>query len=188
MLNLRSIRKRSNRVKSWPRSILVDHVDIVSKWVTILAILIGGIWAYYNFNITDTGTSNAEIAISTEVFPYDVNSSLVIVYIKPKNIGKVPIEITGDGITLTLKEIPKDVKVGHIDMEKITAIVYVPNLVKKYDGYFLEPGVTLNEVETFILPHGKTFLVEVAMDLGDDFDVGSYHVVQIPGNPLFRRP
>jgi hypothetical protein len=104
---------------------------------------------------------------------------LVIVYVKPKNIGKVPIEIAGDGITLTLKEIPKDAKVGHIDMEKIPTTLNLPNLVKKYEGYLLEPGVTFNEVETFILPHGKTYLIEVAMDLGDEFDVGSYQVVQI---------
>jgi hypothetical protein len=180
MLNLRSLRNWSNRAKSWLRSILVEHIDIVSKWVTILAILIGGIWVYYNFNITDTNKSNAEIAISTEILPYDAKSSLLVIYIKPKNIGKVPIEITGDGITLTLKEIPKDAKVGHIDMEKIPPTLSVPNLVKKYDGYLLEPGIEYNEVETFVLPHGNTYLVEAVVDLGDDDeDVGSYHVVQI---------
>ena len=104
---------------------------------------------------------------------------MVIVYIKPKNIGKVPIEITGDGLALTLKEVPKDAKVGHIDMEKIPAILSVPDLVKKYDGYRLEPGVEYNEVETFVLPIGNTYLIEAELNLDDSTSVGSYHVVQI---------
>lgn len=72
-----------------------DWIDLAFKLVSLIAIPIGGWWAFHNFSITDTDKWNPKIAVSAEVLPYDAQSSLLVVHVKPKNIGKVPINLYG---------------------------------------------------------------------------------------------
>ena len=160
-------------------SFLRDKADPWSKWATVIAVVIGGTWAWWNFHIADSTSSNAEIGVSAEVLDYGKDTRLLVVHLTPKNIGKVPIEVTGDGLSIAVTKLPADAKVGRMEVDKLKPDYTAPHIERKYGGYTLEPGVELDETETFVVPSDAAYLVEGEMDLGDDWTVGKSMVIRV---------
>lgn len=158
---------------------LRDKADPWSKWATVIAVVIGGAWAWWNFSIEDSTASNAQIGISTEVLDYGKDTSLLVVHLMPKNIGKVPIEVTGEGLSMTVTKLPADAKEGRMNLDKLKPDYNAPHIEKKYGGYVLEPGVELDETEAFVVPSNNVYLIDGEVDLGDDWTVGKSAIVKV---------
>lgn len=154
-------------------------MDQLSKLASIIAMCIGGAWVLYNFHIQDSAATNPELKIETEVFPYSDDTRLVIIHLKPHNIGKVPIEIEGDGLSLRITKYPKNAKVGLLNTESLKPDFLIKKIEQKYGAYVLEPGVEFDEVVSYVLPVGDTYLLESSMDLGDDWEVEGYHTLKV---------
>ncbi|BCK86602.1 hypothetical protein MIZ01_0366 [Sideroxyarcus emersonii] len=168
-----------------------DWSDLLLKWVTIIAIPIGGWWTYHNFSITDTAEWNPVINVSANALPYDSHSSLLVVHVKPKNIGKVPIVLkgknSGGDIAITLRTLPANLKQGRIDEDKLPKLNELKSVVSEFSGeYVLEPGVEYDDVWSFIVPKGKTYFVHVELDWPykgnkpqDGYEVDSSYIVEV---------
>lgn len=142
-------------------------------WVTIVSIFVGGWWAHHNFSITDTAEWNPEIRVSAEVLPYDVNSSLLVVHVKPKNIGKVPIElhggVKGGDIIVKVSSMPSKHGMGRINENELANVVEIKGYVEEFGGdYLLEPGVEYDDLHYFIVPKNKLYVVNAELDLPND--------------------
>ena len=137
-----------HKIKEWS--------DIVLKLMTILAIPIGGWWAYHNFSITATSEWNPEIRVTTEVFPYDLKSMLLVIHARPKNIGKVPIELYGNNkgdITVQIEELPSEHEIGRIGEKELVQVHEIKSLVAENNGeYDLQPGVEYDDLQYFVVP------------------------------------
>lgn len=156
-----------------------DWADLVLKMLSVVAIIAGGLWAYYQFQVTETDASNIQLTISTEVVKYSDENRLLLIHIKPKNIGKVLVTPGKDGLVLTVRKFPGDYKPGAVDLDKLSEVHRV-NVLKKYpDGYELEPGVEYDEVDALIVPKGAVYAVDAVMDLGDNTEVDQMHIVQV---------
>ena len=164
-----------------------DWGDALLKWASIVAIFIAGWWTLHLFNISDTDASNIEIQISTETKPYSEENRLMIVDVKPKNIGKIPVEAGKKGFVLTIRSIPQKLAIGYVDESKLPIFHRINISAPNDGGYLLEPGVEYDEVHAFIVPKGSAFIVNA------DFDLGQTTTAQIPiwrhrrSQPINRR-
>ena len=149
------------------REIIKEWLDISLKAFSIAAIIAGGVWAYYNFDISDTAEPNIQVNLSAETLPYDSNNRILVVHTKIKNLGKVPVDPDEGGITLQLKKVPPSMQVGPVELKNINPI-YSINIGKKYDDdYELEPGVEFDEQESFVLPKDDTYYANAEIDFGE---------------------
>jgi hypothetical protein len=150
-----------------------DWSDVVLKWVTIIAIAVGGWWAYYNFSITDTAEINPVISVSADVLPYDAQNALLVAHIKPENVGKVPVELTGGktggDISLTIRVLTSGIKLGRVEEDKLPQQAALDSLVAENSGdYIIEPGVKYDDVRAFVVPKGKTYFVNAELTLPNE--------------------
>ena len=161
--------------------------DLLLTCTSVIAIIVGGWWTYNNFIAEDTHEADPNISVSAEVQPYDATRALLVVHVKPVNHGKVPIELDGGeqgDIDVTIKEIPPGLGNGHIEQDKLVAVpnATARNIVSRYKGYVLEPGTEYDEIESFVVPRGKMYLVTAEMDHYDtdpDVEVDGSTVVRI---------
>jgi hypothetical protein len=58
-----------------------------SRFFSAGSCVAGGVWAYYKFRLTDEAEISAVVAVSGEVLPYSCESRLLLLHVRPKNIG-----------------------------------------------------------------------------------------------------
>jgi hypothetical protein len=120
---------------------LRDCLDAVLKLVSIVAIVVGGTWAYYQFSVTRTTASNVQLAVSAESQRFSDDLRLLLIHARPRNIGKVIVTPSKAGFLLTVSTLPTNAKPGVLELDKLP-LLYQVDLLKRFpDGYDLEPGV-----------------------------------------------
>lgn len=158
---------------------LRDWVDLILKCVSVVAIVVGGSWALYQFHLTETAAYNIQIAVSTESQPYGNDLRLLLIHAKPKNIGKVLVTPGKLGLVVTVRNVPEKLKEGVVELEELP-VFYTADLMKRFpDGYDLEPGVEYDEVVALVVPKGKMFAIKATLDLGDDTEVDHTTVTKV---------
>jgi hypothetical protein len=148
-----------------------DWLDLALKVMSILAIALGGWWAYYQFDITETTASNVQLSVTSEYQKYNADSRLLVVHAKAKNIGKVLVEPGKDGFVVAVQRISTNLNQGPMELERLPLMYHV-NILKRYpDGYALEPGVEYDEVVTFVVPKSSMYAIKATLDLGEETEV-----------------
>jgi len=157
-----------------------DYVDLTLKALSILAIIAGGGWAYYQFRLFESDADNIQITVSTELLKYSGDFRLLLIHTRPKNIGKVLVTPGKDGLILTVRKLPANLNSGAVDLDKLP-VTYTTNILKKYpDGYVLEPGVEYDELVALIVPKDDSvYVAKAVLDLGDKDEVDHTTVTQI---------
>ncbi|MBI3480501.1 MAG: hypothetical protein HY016_09140 [Nitrosomonadales bacterium] len=147
-----------------------DWVDFVLKAMSILAIIGAGGWAIYQFKITDTDASNIQLVVSTEVIKYQGDNRLLLIHVRPKNIGKV--RVSPKRLTLTVSDLPIDIKPSVIDLTKLSEKYKTDILDRFKDGYDIEPGVEYDDIVAMIVPKNTMYSVYSEMEFkeGDEVD------------------
>lgn len=64
-----------------------DWVDLVLKIMSIIAIIAAGVWAIYQYKITETDASNIQLTVSTEVLKYEGNNRLLLIHTLNRKIS-----------------------------------------------------------------------------------------------------
>jgi hypothetical protein len=156
-----------------------DWVDLILKCLSIVAIVVAGWWALYQFRLTETAAYNVQIAVSAESQAYGNDLRLLLIHVRPKNIGKVLVTPGKLGLVVTVRSIPERLKSGVVDLEELP-VFYTGDLMNRFpDGYDLEPGVEYDEVLALIVPKGKMFSIKAILDLGDDTEVDHTTVTRV---------
>jgi hypothetical protein len=155
-----------------------DWADFLLKSVTIVAIIAGGLWAAYQFAIVGSTDSNIQVLVSAESKAYSDTQSLLIIHVKPKNIGKVVVKPGEDGLLVTVRKIPGEAKDGIMRLDALP-VLYSTDLLKRYlDGYEIEPGAEYDEILTIVVPKGTMYAVRAELDLGNEDEVDHTMVVR----------
>lgn len=156
-----------------------DWTDLVLKILSIAAIIAGGIWAYYQFLVTRTDIDNIQLTVSTEQKQYGKETRLLLIHIKPKNIGKSLVELGKTGFIVTVRSIPDNLIQGIIDLEKLPK-AYETDLMKRFkDGYEMEPGVEYDEIIALVVPKNKIYAIKATIDPGEGDEVDHTVVTRI---------
>lgn len=156
-----------------------DWTDLLLKSMSIVAIVIAGVWAYYQHWITETTAPNVQIVVTTEFQQYGEDTRLLLIHVKPKNIGKVRVTPGRSGFVISVRSIPEKLKAGIVDLESFP-VLYSENLLKRFpDGYDLEPGVEYDEILAMIVPRRSLFTIKASLDLGDNAEVDHTTVTRV---------
>ena len=158
------MRIQLEKVKPW--------ADLLLTVVSLIAIPVTGWWAYHNFSVEDTHEANPNISVTAEVMPYDDERRLLVVHIRPKNLGKVPIELLGGkrgDINLDIKVLPSKSPNGYLDLDGVPVMFAAHAIVSGFNGgYVMEPGIDYDEIKTFVVPRGATYVVRAEMEHYND--------------------
>lgn len=158
----------------WSLDRWVAIVDIVTKFLGVLALLVGAGWTYWIFVSHREGEWNLQVLVDTEIVKSPGNEALLVVHVNAKNIGLVDIEpYERWGLELNVFEhtnIAQERQKGHDaiipwmpdDNEHVKPIVTDFNLLSRYGtGYTLHPGVQYHETEAVKVKKARLYGVSV---------------------------
>jgi hypothetical protein len=155
-----------------------DWADLGVKLLTMVAILVGGYWAYYKFRVTDEAEISAVVAVSAEVLPYSRESCLLLLHVRPKNIGNVPISFGNKGFVVTVRSVPAGSNPGALDLDAQPKFYETDILQRFPDGYDLEPRADYDELVALVVPKGSMFSAKAVLNLPDGTEVDHTAVVR----------
>lgn len=73
--------------------------------------------------------------------------------------------ITEFGYPLTISTVPQGLKPGRINEEKLPTAYEIKSYAAENSGeYDMEPGVDYDDVSSFIVPKGNTYLISTELD------------------------
>ncbi|OGH47909.1 MAG: hypothetical protein A3A51_00195 [Candidatus Levybacteria bacterium RIFCSPLOWO2_01_FULL_39_10] len=155
-------------------------VEIFTQLTTAIAIILGGIWGYWNFVIRRTGIWNLQMSILPQVHSYHGKDRLLIVVnITLKNVGNVKIVPGPSGCRLTVIKLPKNIKEYNVlDWKKGQVLFKNIDILRNckvnnsYEGgYELEPNNEYHEFETFIVKKGDLLAIRCKFYCENNKDV-----------------
>jgi hypothetical protein len=170
-------------MKIEPKSLLLgflrNGLDPLSKLATIVAVVIAGIWTYHLHQITGESEINPEVSVSTEVFAYSQDARLLTVHVHEKNIGRVPVLLGSDALSLIVKRVPDGLKVGYVDMDKEPPTYEEKDIFKRYtDGVELGASSEFQDVSEFVVRPGL-YHIEATLALPDGDTVNDATVQRV---------
>jgi hypothetical protein len=157
-------------------------VELIFKLASIAALLISGVWVWYNVNLTGERDDNIELSLSNEQVKLNDKSRLLVIHVHTINHGKIPVEIGGDkggNFHITIKEI-KEIKNGEWVNQENLPVFRDANILRHHkDGYVIEPNDIYDEVESIALLPGL-YHIEADFDMGVDKDYfNTYSIVKV---------
>ncbi|TXH05570.1 MAG: hypothetical protein E6R07_01815 [Nevskiaceae bacterium] len=156
-----------------------EWADFILKVLTSIAIAVGGVWSYFEFSLMETAATNIQLTLATEVLDYGPNEKLLVIHVRPKNIGKTLATTPKKGFVVSVKSIPQNIPQGEVSLDKFRDF-YSGDLMQRFaDGYELEPGVEYDELVTLVVPTGSIFFVKAEFPLADNDEVDQTAVVKI---------
>jgi hypothetical protein len=148
-----------------------DWAGLSFKAIAILAIVLGSVWVYYVYSITDTAAPNVQLTIATEYRRHSDESRLLFIHVRSKNSGKVPVEVKpgNDDFVITVRRVSNNVGQDALYLEESPEF-YKADLMKLFpDGYVLEPGVEHDQVLALVVPKDSIYAIKATLDLrGND--------------------
>jgi hypothetical protein len=160
-------------------SLFTGSLEPLSKLAQVVAVVIAGIWTYHLRESTGEAELNPELWVSAESVAYDHDLRLLIVRIREKNVGKVPISLSADALSLSVKRIPEGLKQGFLDMDKQPPVFNRKRLLKQYEeGDYLGVGAEFEDVAELLVTPGL-YHIEGILDLPDRDYVNDVAVVRV---------
>lgn len=155
-----------------------DWADLVLKVVSSIAIVVGGIWAYYNFVVLETTASNIQVNVTSEHWAYG-DRCLLVAHAKARNIGKVLVQAGKRGFVVTVRQFGPGLAEGTVDLQKLSSVGRSVNVANYAGGYELEPGVEYVEPAVFVVVPGASYVIRAELDLGGGDLIDQTVVVRI---------
>jgi hypothetical protein len=159
---------------------VVASLEPLSKLAQIVAVVIAGLWSYYIYQTTEEGEPNPQVSVSAEAFPYSKDARFVVVRIHQKNIGKIPIYLHSDSLSVRVKRVPEALKSGYEDMDKQES-TYETSAVwarSGAGGIELSAGVELDDMAQFVVEPGL-YHIEAYMKIPDYDYVTAFTVIRV---------
>lgn len=170
---------------------LMKLMSATADLMTILAIIVGAVWAWYRFLRRRENVWNLQIDCKPSFAPYGDNLQLLTVYILLSNIGQVRLLPIKNGCWFSLKKLPEDSAAGSTPhwnegetiLDKYDVIIKAnPNHYEEYieDDYWLEPGARYEEVVNVVVPKDITVMAEAGFSGKEGEEIWTYRVWQVP--------
>lgn len=156
--------------------------DPVSKWVTILAIVVAGIWAYFQFWAAGARDWAINLSITTETVPYHDNLALLVVHVHPANPRNIAIDLDPkhDAYSVTIRQLPEGEPEGTVldPDDKVKAGIDKTISMMPKDGYTFLPGASFDDTTSLVVPYGVKLWVSAELDYDGDY-VGTSDIVVV---------
>ncbi|HTD06346.1 hypothetical protein [Undibacterium sp.] len=131
--------------------------ELLFKVLSCGALVGGGIWAYYQFQIGGARDWVSNMSIETQVLPYKDDLRLVVVHVKLKNPRPTELDIdrSSGSYKLLVRKIPDGLKSGAVIHEGEGELIAKVDLFPA-DGLVLLPNSELGDMASVVLPAGTT--------------------------------
>jgi hypothetical protein len=180
----RCYRERIDRART-NRKVIAYYVDILSKVATIVAIVVGGIWAYRNFNLERTDIANPQVVVDPRVLTYTNEKVLLVVNITLKNVGRRIVRVSKEGCLVSVELVPADQPLyKRLKFGEGRAVVKDVNILDEYYvgqpwNYEIEPGNEYHEIYSAVMPKGQFAHVRVSLPLPKDDALTEYRLIHL---------
>ena len=126
--------------------------------LSAVAVLIGGGWPIYKYMIGGNTSWMNNIALDTEVLPYQDDLRLLVVHVRSTNPRASKFEFDERNATfkLDIRQLPGDRAARTIFDEDEGQSIATIDLLKGTGGYEMLPGATMDDMRTVVLPVGTT--------------------------------
>jgi hypothetical protein len=151
----------------------IEIADLFLKVLSCVAIIAGGVWAYYQFDIgggADTWQNN--LSLETSVLPYHGDLCLLVVHVKSKNPRSIEFDLVkkdGDSFGLRIHKVADDAKENTvIDADTGGAVVPDIDLLAKTGGeYDFAPNAEMDDMRTIAVKCGTTVALTADMEVAN---------------------
>ena len=161
---------------------MADVADPVSKWATIAAIVVAGVWAYFQFWASGARDWAINMSITTEVIPYHDNLALLVIHVHPANPRNIAIDLDSkrDVYQVTVKEIPEGKPIGTVlnPNDTVTTGINKTIPMMPHDGYTFLPGASFTDSTSLVVPYGVKLWVGAELDYDGDY-VGTDDIIVV---------
>lgn len=160
-------------------------VEILNQILTALAIVVGGIWAYWNFVLKRTGVWNLQLTIVPQVIPYLKDKRLLVINVTLKNVGKVKITPGPSGCRVSVRKLSRNLGLGkQLEWKEAKKIIDSVDVLRhyrdggrEYSNYEIEPNCEYHELETLVVSKGDLLNIEVKFWWKKDIDAISENCI-----------
>ncbi len=156
----------------------------LQELIAAVAIAMGGVW----FILMRKWAWNLQVFAKPTILSYN-GSTLLVVDVSLKNVGRVKFRPTYQGVTLKVYQVERTAGDLLKNIEKSQPIADEINLLTHYDNYpesyYIEPGCEYHEVAVLpvSVPPGALLVVDVTAHGGKtDTDASDMAVVQFQPN------
>jgi hypothetical protein len=135
-----------------PHPTLSFALDVADKVIKLLAVLLGGIWTYWNYKKSRTYAQKMELQMSGSIFSR--GDAYVEIAVSLKNLGAAKHSVQQQGTYCEIAAVFADLTVQSINLSPIFA----------RDEY-IEPGETIHDRVLTVLPLDATNIVWIRADM-----------------------
>jgi hypothetical protein len=147
----------------------IEIADLALKVLSCLAIIAGGVWAYYQFDIGGSTNWQNNLTLDTQVLPYHGDLRLLVVHVKSKNPRSVEFDLVkkdGDSFVLRVQRMSDDAQADTIlEPDRRNVIVPDIDLMARTGGeYDFAPNAEMDDMRTIVLKVGSTVVLTADME------------------------
>ncbi len=135
-----------------PHQTLSFALDITDKVIKLLAVLLGGIWTYWNYKKSRTYEQKMELQLAGSIFRR--NGLYVEVVAKLKNLGATVHPVQQEGTYCEVIAIFEDISEQSLRLS--------PVFIR---DQYIEPGETIGDTILWLLPRDARSIVWLRIDL-----------------------
>jgi hypothetical protein len=146
-----------------------EITDLFLKVLSCLAIVAGGLWAFFQFDIGGATDWQCNVSIETQVLPYSDDTRLLVVHVKSKNPRNATFELFSkdhDSFLLRVRKIDPRSKVGTVFPEDKGNLIATVDLLAHAGGdYQFVPGAEMDDMQAIVVPVGTTVSLTAEMGM-----------------------
>ncbi|MGA7179344.1 MAG: hypothetical protein WBX11_07165 [Thiobacillaceae bacterium] len=147
----------------------LEKADIVLRVLTYLAVVAGGIWAIYQYELTGSTDWTINITLESKILPYHDNLRLLVLHVKSKNPRNYEFGLDSklrDSFELRFRKVATDAKADAVIDEDKGDLIAKVNLMQNTGGeYIFLPGAEMDDMRTIVLPVNTTVAVTAEMQI-----------------------
>ena len=133
----------------------IEVADFVIRLLTLLAVVGGGLWAWYQYVESGTTDWQNNITVKTEVLPYHDDLRLLVVHVQSKNPRPVKFQLESDkrdSFGLRVRALPVGAPVGRVFHEDEGELIASSDLLKLAGGYYeFLPQAEMDDMQTIVV-------------------------------------
>lgn len=147
----------------------IEKADFILRALTFLALVTGGAWAIYQYELTGATDWTNNLSLEAKVMPYHGNLRLLVVHVRSKNprgVGFMLDSKQNDTFRLLIRRFPGDAKVNSVIDEDSGDVIASADLMEGTGGeYLMLPGAETDDMRTIVLPVKTTVNVTAEMKI-----------------------
>ncbi|MRS98904.1 hypothetical protein GJQ57_09605 [Ralstonia pickettii] len=147
----------------------LEKADFILRVLTFVALVAGGGWAIYKYELSGATDWTNNIALDTKVLPYRDDLRLLVTHVRSKNPSSYEFVLNskaGDSFELRFRRITMGKNENAVIDEDEGELIAKVDLLKDTGGeYQLLPSAEMDDMRTIVVPVGATISITADMQI-----------------------